>query len=90
MGPVSAEVEIDVPRERAFETIGDLSRRLAFTDHFVSGFHLTRIDPVGIGAGARLLVTHNVRHFRSGAGVRVVRPRTLLEEARAWLAGLGR
>ena len=38
-----------------------------------------------IGAGARLLVTHNIRHFRSGEGVRVVRPRTLVEEARAWM-----
>lgn len=42
-----------------------------------------------IGAGARLLVTHNVRHFRSGEGVRVVRPRTLIEEARAWMASFG-
>jgi predicted nucleic acid-binding protein len=42
-----------------------------------------------IGAGARLLVTHNVRHFRSGQGVRVVRPRTLIEEARAWMASFG-
>ena len=42
-----------------------------------------------IGAGARLLVTHNVRHFRSGEGVRVVRPRTLIEEARAWMGSLG-
>ena len=39
-----------------------------------------------IGAGARLLVTHNIRHFRSGEGVRVVRPRTLIEEARAWMS----
>src|SRR6201993_2390847 len=30
-----------------------------------------------IGGGARILVTHNIRHFRSGEGVRVVRPRTL-------------
>ncbi|MBI4637622.1 MAG: PIN domain-containing protein [Candidatus Rokubacteria bacterium] len=43
-----------------------------------------------IGAGARLLVTHNVRHFRSGEGVRVLRPRTLIEEARAWMGSLGR
>jgi predicted nucleic acid-binding protein len=42
-----------------------------------------------IGAGARLLVTHNIRHFRSGKGVRVVRPRTLIEEARAWMGSLG-
>lgn len=33
--------------------------------------------------------THNIRHVRSGAGVRVVRPRTLIEEARAWLGSLG-
>ena len=43
-----------------------------------------------IGSGARLLVTHNVRHFRSGEGVRVVRPRTLIEEARAWIGSFGR
>ena len=42
-----------------------------------------------IGAGARILVTHNIRHFRSGEGVRVVRPRTLIEEVRGWLASLG-
>ena len=53
MGPVSAEIEVDVPRERAFATIGDLARRPSFTDHFLDGFRLTRIEPTGIGAGAR-------------------------------------
>ncbi len=53
MGPVSAEVEIDVPRQRAFEFIGDLANRPSFTDHFVSDFHLSRIDSSGVGAGAR-------------------------------------
>ncbi len=53
MGPVSAEVEIDVPRPRVFEALADLSLRPAFTDHFVSDFHLTRIESVGVGAGAR-------------------------------------
>jgi hypothetical protein len=42
-----------------------------------------------IGAGARLLVTHNIRHLHSGQGVRVVRPRTLIEEARAWMVSFG-
>jgi predicted nucleic acid-binding protein len=41
-----------------------------------------------IGAGARLLVTHNV-HFSSGHGVRVVRSRTLIEEVRAWMGSFG-
>lgn len=43
-----------------------------------------------IGAGTPLLVTHNVRHFRSGEGVRIVRPHVLIEEARAWMAAFGR
>jgi predicted nucleic acid-binding protein len=43
-----------------------------------------------IGAGADVLVTHNTKHFESGEGVRVVRPRTLITEARAWMARFGR
>ncbi len=53
MGPVSAAVEIDVPRPRVFEAIADLALRPAFTDHFVSDFRLTRIESSGVGAGAR-------------------------------------
>jgi uncharacterized protein YndB with AHSA1/START domain len=53
MGPVSAEIEIDVPRQRAFDAIADLALRPAFTDHFLSDFHLTRIESRGVGAGAR-------------------------------------
>jgi uncharacterized protein YndB with AHSA1/START domain len=53
MGPVSAEVEIDVPRWRAFEAISDLALRPSFTDHFLADFHLTRIESTGVGAGAR-------------------------------------
>jgi uncharacterized protein YndB with AHSA1/START domain len=56
MGPVSTEVEIDVPRERVFEFVADLANRPSFTDHFVSDFHLTRIEPTGVGAGARFRV----------------------------------
>ena len=47
------------------------------------------IPAAAIGGGARILVTHNIRHFRSGEGVRVVRPQTLIEEARAWMASIG-
>lgn len=63
MGPVSAEIEIDAPRERVFATIADLARRPSFTDGFQRGFHLTRIASTGIGAGAR---------FRSGSRLRKV------------------
>jgi uncharacterized protein YndB with AHSA1/START domain len=61
MGPVSAEIEIDVPREQAYEAIGDLSRRPSFTDHFLTDFHLTRIESRGIGAGARFRVVQPLR-----------------------------
>lgn len=53
MGPVSAELEIDVPREQLFATLADLAARPSFTDHFLTDFHLLRIDPVGVGAGGR-------------------------------------
>lgn len=74
MGPVRAEIEIDCLRQRAFEEICDLARRPAFTDHFVSGFHLTRIESSGPGAGAR---------FRLGVPPRHVWMDTTIVEAEA-------
>ena len=53
MRPVSATTSIDVPRERVFDLICDLSIRPAFTDHFISDYRLTRLEPVGAGAAAR-------------------------------------
>lgn len=61
MGPISAEVEVDAPREAAFELISDLARRPNFTDHFLTGFRLTRIEARGIGAGARFRVKAPLR-----------------------------
>jgi hypothetical protein len=57
MGPVSADVEIDVSREAAFELIADLSARPSFTDHFLEGYRLTRIEASGVGAGARFRIS---------------------------------
>jgi uncharacterized protein YndB with AHSA1/START domain len=53
MGPFSAEVEMDVPRERVFGFLADLANRSAFTDHFLTDFHLARIESAGEGASAR-------------------------------------
>jgi uncharacterized protein YndB with AHSA1/START domain len=61
MGPVSAEIEIDAPREQIFATIADLARRPSFTDHFLADFHLTRLESRGIGAGARFRVALPLR-----------------------------
>ncbi|MGB7684309.1 MAG: SRPBCC family protein [Solirubrobacterales bacterium] len=61
MGPISAEVEVDVPRERVFEALADFAARPSFTDHFLADFHLTRIDAAGVGAGARFRVEAPLR-----------------------------
>jgi hypothetical protein len=53
VGPVSAKVEIDASRQRAFEFVGDLANRPAFTDHFLGDFHLLDVESSGVGAGAR-------------------------------------
>lgn len=61
MGPISVEVEVDAPREAAFALVSDLARRPSYTDHFLTGFHLTRIDARGVGAGARFRVKAPLR-----------------------------
>ncbi len=63
MGPVSAEIEIDLPREQIFAVVGDLSRRPSFTDHLLADFRLTRIEASGVGAGARYRFRHWPRSF---------------------------
>ena len=42
-----------------------------------------------IGSGAPVLVTHNTKHFRSGAGVSVRRPRDYVTSLREILGGPG-
>ncbi|MFT3865825.1 MAG: SRPBCC family protein [Solirubrobacterales bacterium] len=61
MGPVVAEIEVEATREAAFELITDLGRRPSFTDHFLTGFHLTRLEARGLGAGARFRVKAPLR-----------------------------
>jgi uncharacterized protein YndB with AHSA1/START domain len=53
MRPVSSTISIDVPRERVFDLLCDLSARPAFTDHMYTQYRLERVDPVGVGASAR-------------------------------------
>jgi uncharacterized protein YndB with AHSA1/START domain len=83
MGPVSAEVEIDVPRERAFGTIADLAVRPSFTDHFLTDLHLTRIESTGVGAGARFRVSLAPRRvWMDTMIVELERPHRVVERGR--------
>src|SRR5262245_6593925 len=83
MGPVSAAVEIDVPRSVAFAELCDLSRRPSFTDHFISRLRLTRIDPVGLGAGARFrFETHPRRVWMDTTITEIEEPQQIVEHGR--------
>lgn len=83
MGPFGAEIEIDAPRERVFETIADLARRPSFTGHFLRGFHLTRIESSGIGAGARFRVALPLRSvWMDTAIVELEQPHKIVERGR--------
>lgn len=83
MGPVSAEIEIDAPRGQVFAALVDLGERPSFTDHFLTGFHLTRIDGVGVGAGARFQVQAPLRKvWMDTAIVDVEEPFRIVEEGR--------
>ena len=81
MGPVSAEIEIDLPRERVFAALADFAVRPSFTDHFLTDFHLTRIDSAGVGAGARFRVDAPLRKvWMDTAIVALEEPFRIVEE----------
>lgn len=80
MGPISAEIEIDVPRERVFSVLADLGARPAFTDHFLAGYRLTRLDPRGVGAGARFRVRQPLRSVWMDTAIAAAEPPHLIAE----------
>ena len=53
MGPITARVEIDLPRDEIFEQIADLAARPSFTEPYQSEFRLQRLESSGVGAAAR-------------------------------------
>ena len=56
MDPVTVSIVISAPREEIFDYLVDIANHPAFTDHYLVDWHLTRVDSVGTGAGARFRV----------------------------------
>jgi len=56
--PVSVSIVVSAPREQVFDYLQDVANRPEFTDHYLVDWHLTRPDPVGLGAGARFRAKH--------------------------------
>jgi uncharacterized protein YndB with AHSA1/START domain len=57
---------VGAPRERVFEYLRDIANHPEFTDHYLVDWHLTRIDSVGLGAGARFRVKAPGNRFSWG------------------------
>ncbi len=87
MRPVSATTSIDAPRERVFDLLCDLAARPAFCDHFLSEYRLERLDPVGVGAGARFRLRQS-GEWMDTVIVEVDRPHLVREEGRGGRSNL--
>jgi uncharacterized protein YndB with AHSA1/START domain len=61
--PVTVSIVVSAPREQVFDYLQDIANHPQFTDHFLVDWHLTRIDSVGRGAGARFRVKAPLNRF---------------------------
>ncbi|MEI7560146.1 MAG: SRPBCC family protein [Actinomycetes bacterium] len=50
MNRVTVETTIARPREEVYDYLVDISNMSEYTDHFLSGWHLTRENPRGKGS----------------------------------------
>jgi uncharacterized protein YndB with AHSA1/START domain len=83
--PVTVSIVVDAPRERVFDYLQDIANHPEFTDHYLVDWHLTRIDSVGLGAGARFRVKAPGNRFSWGdvTFAEVDRPHRIVEVGRA-------
>ncbi|HEY7836345.1 MAG TPA: SRPBCC family protein [Solirubrobacteraceae bacterium] len=63
MDPLTVSIVISAPREAVFDYLQDIANHAEFTDHFLVDWHLTRVDSVGRGAGARFRVDAPLTRF---------------------------
>lgn len=83
MRPVEASIVISARREEIFDFISDIAGRVAWNDHYLKDFRLTRVNPVGVGAGAAFLIDAPLFPQRAESQViEAERPRLLVERAR--------
>jgi uncharacterized protein YndB with AHSA1/START domain len=82
--PVSVSIVISAPREQVFDYLQDIANHSEFTDHYLVDWHLTRIDSIGSGAGARFRVKAPVNRFNWAdvTFAEVERPHRIVEVGR--------
>jgi uncharacterized protein YndB with AHSA1/START domain len=81
---VTVSTIISAPREQVFDYLQDIANHEEFTDHYLVDWHLTRIDSVGRGAGARFRVKapRNRFSWADATFVEVERPHLIVEAGR--------
>jgi len=84
LDPVSVSIVISAPPEQVFDYLQDLANHPEFTDHYLVDWHLTRIDSVGTGAGARFRVKarRNRYNWADVTIAEVERPHRIVELGR--------
>jgi uncharacterized protein YndB with AHSA1/START domain len=82
--PVSTSILVSAPREQVFDYLQDIANHPEFTDHYLVDWHLTRIDSVGRGAGARFRIKAPGNRFSWAdvTFVEVERPHRIVEAGR--------
>ena len=84
MDPLTISTVISAPRTDVFDYLQDVANHAEFTDHFLRDWHLTRVNSIGRGAGARFRVAAPGNRF-SWADVtfaEVERPHRIVEVGR--------
>ncbi len=84
MDPVTVSIVISAPSEAVFDYLQDIANHPSFTDHYLRDWHLTRIDSVGLGAGARfhVKVPGNRYSWADVTFTEVERPHRIVESGR--------
>jgi len=81
--PVESRILISAPRADVYAFIADISNRVAWMDNFLKDFRLTRVNTVGVGAGASFKIDSPL--FPQRAEYQVIEadaPRHLVERGR--------
>ena len=91
MRQVTVDTVISAPREEIYDFVADLSRRPAYSDHYLKDYRLARVNPVGKGAAARFLLESPIFSERAELAISEAdRPRRIVEEGRVGRRGRSR
>ena len=63
MEPFTVSTTIAKPREQVYEYLADIANHAEFTDHYLVDWRLLRVDPYGLGAGARFRIKAPLQRF---------------------------